>query len=199
MNLSDMRTLVRSDLHDEDSGNYRWTDNELDRHVAKAVKDFSNALPLEQKATLATTDGSREVSITSLTERVMIEAVEYPAGQYPASFQRFALWNDILTLLGEETPDGSNCAVYYGKLHTLDVSGSTIPVQFEDLIATGACGYAGTEMAGYTINRVNSGGSSTPQDWALWSKDKLVFFQSELKRLDYRNKVRSRQLYYPDS
>jgi hypothetical protein len=197
MNLSDMRTLVRRDLHDEDSGNYRWTDNELDRQIARAVKEYSEKLPLEQKATLATTPGSREISIAALTNRVMVEAVEYPAGQFPPIFQRYALWNDILTLLGTEIPDGSNCSVYYGKLHTLDVSSSTIPTQHEDLIATGACGFAGAEMAVYTINRVNSGGSSTPQDWDQWSKDKMALFQSELKRLSYRNKVRSRQFYIP--
>jgi hypothetical protein len=197
MNLTDMRALVRRDLHDEDSGNYRWADNEIERHIAHAVKDFSLALPLEQKATLATTNGSRELSISSLTNRVMLETVEYPAGQYPPRYQRFALWNDILTLLGEEIPDGSNCSVYYGKLHTLDISNSTIPAQFDDLIATGACGFAAIQYCQYSINRINSGGTSVPEQWERWGKDKLAFFQAELKRLGCRNKVRSRQLYTP--
>ena len=41
MNLADMRTIVRRDLHDEEASNYRWTNDELDRHIAHAVKDFS--------------------------------------------------------------------------------------------------------------------------------------------------------------
>ncbi len=41
MNLTDMRTLVRRDLHDEDATSYRWTNDELDRHIARALKDFS--------------------------------------------------------------------------------------------------------------------------------------------------------------
>ena len=53
MNLADMRLLVRRDLHDEDVNNYRWTDDELNRHIAHALKDFSRAIPLQQKATLA--------------------------------------------------------------------------------------------------------------------------------------------------
>ena len=60
MNLTDMRNIVRRDLHDEDSNNYRWTDDELDRHVTHAVKDFSEHVPYEEKATKATTAGSRE-------------------------------------------------------------------------------------------------------------------------------------------
>jgi hypothetical protein len=198
MTLTDMRALVRRDLHDEDNTNYRWVDNEIDRHIAHAVKDFSNALPLEQKATLATTAGSREISIVTLTDRIVIEAVEYPAGQYPASFQRFALWNDILTLVGEETPDGSNCSVYYGKLHTLGAT-STIPAQYEDLIATGACGFAALQYCQYSINRINTGGTDTILHLQQWGLLKDSSFRTELKRIGNRNKVRTGQLYVPCS
>ena len=62
MNLSEMRTIVRRDLHDEDDSNYRWSDDELDRHIAHALKDFSEAIPREQKVTQPTTSGSREIA-----------------------------------------------------------------------------------------------------------------------------------------
>jgi hypothetical protein len=159
MTLTDMIALVRKDLHDEDSGNYRWTDLTLTRHIAHAVKEFSEAVPLQSKATLATSSGSREVSLTSLTGRVMVEAVEYPVGQFPALYPRFSLWGDTLILLGENIPDGSNCYVYYGQTHTLGAT-STIPAVYEDLITWGACGYAAIEWALYTINRVNNGGDA---------------------------------------
>ncbi|MGB2853597.1 MAG: hypothetical protein WBC55_04010, partial [Dehalococcoidia bacterium] len=154
MNLSEMRTIVRRDLHDEDSENYRWSDDELDRHIAHAVKDFSDATPYEQKATIPTTEGSREIDISSLSDRIMVEAVEYPVGNFPKSYQRFAIWQDTLTLLGDEVPDGSNCYIYYGNLHTLDAETSTIPSRFEDLIAIGAAGYALVEWAAFAINQV---------------------------------------------
>jgi len=41
MNLTEMRAIVRRDLHDEDSGSYRWTDDEIVRYVADAVEDLS--------------------------------------------------------------------------------------------------------------------------------------------------------------
>ena len=66
MNLTDRRTAVRRDLHDEDPENYRWTDDELNRHIAHAVKDFSEHLPDEQKATKTTTSGSREIDISTI-------------------------------------------------------------------------------------------------------------------------------------
>ncbi len=197
MNLTDMRTIVRRDLHDEDANNYRWTNDELDRHIAHAVKDFSEAIPYEQKATKATTSGSREIDISTITSRVTVEAVEYPVDEFPKRYQRFAVWGDALTLLGDEVPDGSNAYIYYGKLHTLDAATSTIPQQFEDLIATGAGGYAAVEWAAYAINRVNVGGTTTPEDFLTWGREKLSFFKSELKRLGRRNRVRARSLYRP--
>ena len=197
MNLTEMRTLVRRDLRDEDTANYRWTNDELDRHIARAVKEFSEAMPLEQKATLSTIADSREFSVASLTGRVMLEAIEYPMDKFPKQYRRFALWGDTVTLLGSVIPDGSNCYVYYGKLHTLDISGSTIPAQHEDLIATGAAGYAALEWSFYTVNRVNTGGKQSPIDYFNWSKERLALYRSEIRRLSRRNKVRIRSLYEP--
>ncbi len=197
MNLTDMRTIVRRDLHDEDAANYRWTDDELDRHIAHTVKDFSEAIPYEQKATKATTSGSRELDISTVTNRIMVEAMEYPVDKFPKRYQRFTLWGDTLTLLGDEVPDGSNAYIYYGKLHTLDATSSTIPTQHEDLIATGACGYAAAEWAVYAINRVNVGGGITPREFLAWGDEKLRYFKQELRRLGRRNRIRVRSLYKP--
>ena len=197
MNLSEMRAIVRRDLHDENAGNYRWTDDELDRHIAHAVKDFSEYLPDEQKATKATTSGSREIDISNLSDRVMVVAVEYPVANFPKRYQRFSLWADTLTILGEEIPDGSNAYIYYGKVHTLSAESSTVPAQHEDLIAVGACGYAAVEWAAYAINRVNVGGGITPREFLAWGNERLNYFKQEIRRLGRRDRVRVRSLYKP--
>ncbi len=197
MNLSEMRALLRRDLHDEDAASYRWTDDELDRHIVRAVKDYSEYLPLEEKAIKATTAGSRELDISDLSARVMVLAVEYPVGRFPARYQRFALWGDTLTLLGEEAPDGSSAYVYYGTLHTLDAGTSTIPACHEDIIAAGAAGYAAVEWAIYAVNRVNVGGERTPQEFLAWGREKLAHFRKELRRLGRRGRVKARALYAP--
>ena len=199
MNLTDMRVIVRRDLHDEDTNNYRWTNDELDRHITHAVKDYSEAVPYQQKTTKATIPGSREIDIASLSDRIMIEAVEYPVGNFPKRYQRFALWGDTLTLLGDETPDGSNACIYYGKLHTLSVSSSTIAAQHEDLITAGACGFAAVEWAIYAVNRVNVGGNTIAAELLGWGREKLDFFSKELKRLGRKNRVRVRSLCRPFS
>ena len=197
MNLSEMRAIVRRDLKDEDAANYRWTDDELDRHITHTVREFSEAIPYEQKVTKATTLGSRDVDISSLSDRIMVQAVEYPVDKFPKQLQRFILWGDTITLLGDEVPDGSNAYIYYGKLHTLDAASSTIPSYLDDLIVAGAGGYAAVEWAVYAINRVNVGGTMTLREFLAWGNERLRFFKSELKRLGRRNRVRVRTMYKP--
>ncbi|MEE9521167.1 MAG: hypothetical protein V3V43_05640 [Dehalococcoidales bacterium] len=197
MTLNEMRTLVRRDLHDQDAANYRWTDDELDRHILHALKELSEALPYEQKAVMATTADSREISLSTITDRIMVEAVEYPVDEFPKRYQRFALWADTITLLGDEVPDGSNAHIYYGKLHTLDDTTSTIPAKHEDLVVTGACGYAAVEWAIYAINRVNVGGGITPREFLSWGREKLAYFEAELKKLGRKNRARVRSFYKP--
>ena len=196
MILSEMITAVRRDLHDEDASNYRWTDTVLTRHIAHAVTDFSQAIPLEDTALIATTPGSREISIATLTTRVLVEAVEYKTGQFPHAYQRFSLWLDALTLLSDEIPDGSNAKVYYGKLHTLGAT-STIPPMFDNIVALGSTGFALVEWAAYAVNRVNVGGEATARTYRLEGEARLNRFRNELKRLGRHSRVRVRQLYTP--
>jgi hypothetical protein len=195
MNLTEMIALVRKDLHDEDSNNYQWSDTELTRHINRAVVELSEKVPLPARATLPTTSGSRELDISSLANRVMVEAIEYPLDGTPPSFQRFSIWGDTLTIISGSEPDGSNCYVYYGTLHTLDANGSTIPAKYEDLVATGACGYAAMEWAAYAVNRVNVGGTMTPREYRLWASERLGTFRERLDRLGRRQRVRDQQLF----
>jgi hypothetical protein len=198
MNLTEMRARVRQDLHDEDANNYRWTDEELDRHIEHAVRELSLAVPLEAKATPTTTAGSRELSIASLTDLVAIEAVEYPVGEYPPRYVRFSLWGETLTLLIESTPgDGEEVYVYYGKLHTLDETNSTIPSPLEELVAIGAEGYAAIEWASFATNRVNLGGDQAWRNYLVWGQDRLASFMKGLAKHSRKNVVRCRRLYRP--
>jgi hypothetical protein len=196
--LADIRARVRKDLHDEDAAAYRWTDAVLDRHIARALAELSLAAPREMKATLTTTAGSRDLSLISLTGRVMVEAVEYPISLYPPSFVRFSLWGDALTLLLDAVPSGGEDVwVYYGALHTVDAVSSTLPEALEDVLVTGSAAYAALEWAGYAINRINIGGQEVWRQYLTWGEERLAAFQSHLARLGRRAGLRVRSLYQP--
>jgi hypothetical protein len=198
MDLSEMRAQVRTDLHDEDPQNQRWTDGELDRHIQRTVREFSLSVPLEAKTTLSTTAGSRDLSIAGVTDLVAIEAAEYPVGNYPPTYVPFSVWLSTLTMLIDSPPgavEGVN--VYYTKLNTLDATTSTLPARFEDVVATGAAAYAALEWASFATNRVNVGGQDVWREYLTWGQERLAKFQRALARHGRRNAVRVRHLYHP--
>jgi hypothetical protein len=198
VNLSEMRTRVRRDLHDEDPANQRWTDDELDRHIERAVRELSLAIPLEAKATPTTSEGSRDISLASLSDLVAVEAVEYPVDKYPPSYIPFSLWAGTLTLLVDATPPGGQSVnIYYGKIHTLDATTSTIPPHLEELVASGAAAYAALEWASFATNRINVGGQDVWRQYLTWGQERLAVFSRALAKHSRRNAVRVRRLYTP--
>jgi len=198
VDLPTMRTRVRRDLHDEDAANYRWTDNELDRHIQRALGEVSEATPREMKSALTTTAGSRDLSLATLTGLVSIEAVEYPIGLYPPSYVRFSVWSATLKLLVASAPSGGQGVnVYHGVMHTLDATSSTLPVNLEDLVATGAGAYAALEWASFATNRINVGGEDVWRQYMVWGQDRLAAFLRRMAELGRKNIVRARSLYVP--
>ena len=176
---------------------YKWEDDELDRHIAHALKELSYYVPDEATVDIATTAGSREVSIASLSDRIRVLAVEYPVGKQPPRYQRFSLWQDAITLLGEAVPDGSDCRVYYGKLHTIDAEGSTVATPLEDLVSVGAQAHALQAYASYAVER-GQADYHYGQEAALEESRKLLDdFRAQIKRLGRQGRVRVSSLYVP--
>src|SRR4030042_1138754 len=173
MNLSDMRTLVRRDLKDEDNSNYRWQDNEIDRAIQRALAELSRYVPREMKTTIATTDGSREIDISTLTERVSVDKIEFPAGEHPRQFQRFSVYQDTLTLIGDVEGDGEDSYIYWGKVHTLAAT-STIPSHLEDVLALGAAAYAVLAQTQHRTDTAGFGGERADTDYQSWGSGMLT-------------------------
>ncbi len=197
MDLPQLRSRARRDLKDEDPASYRWTDAELDRHIEHALREFSLAVPREAQ-TVLTTSGTRDLSLTTLSDRVVLEAVEYPRGQYPPSYVPFSLWGDTLTLLIDKVPgSGEEVVVYYGRLHTLDATTSTIPPHLEEVVVMGAEGFAALEWASYAINRVNTGGGAVWREYLSFGQEKLGAFMENLARHGKKGAVCPRRLYRP--
>jgi hypothetical protein len=189
---------MRRDLHDQDSGSYRWSDDELNRHIDRAVREASLASPLDAKAVLNTMAGNRDVPLDSLEDRLVVEAVEYPTDLYPPAYVPFSVWGDTLTLLVDSAPVSvMDVSIHYGKLHTLDEDGSTLPASLEDVVATGAEGYAALEWASFATNRVNAGGTDTWRDYLVWGEQRLASFTAALARQGHRSAVRVRRLHTP--
>jgi hypothetical protein len=198
MDLSIMRTLVRRDLKDEDNSNYRWQDNEIDRVVQRALAELSRYSPREMKTALATADGSREIDISVLTDRVMVDRVEFPVDRTPRQFQHFVVCADIVFMTGNVEGDGTNCYIYWGKMHTLDAGTSTVPGYLEDVLALGTAAYAVLAQAQYRTDVAGIGGDRADTDYLGWGKAMLKEFKSQLRRFGRSRKFKVGTLYQGD-
>ncbi len=198
MDLSTIRTLIRRDLKDEDNSSYRWQDNEIDRAIQRAVVELSRYVPREMKSVVATTAGSRDIDIGALADRVSVDRVEFPIGETPRRFQRFVLYSDTITLAGDTEGDGENCFIYWGKIHTLDGSISTVPGHLEDVLALGAAAYAVLAQAQYRSDVAGIGGDRADTDYQSWGAARLREFISQLKRFGRGRKLKVGTLYQGD-
>ena len=198
MDLPTMRARVRRDLRDSDAAQRRWSDDDLDRHVARAVRELSLAAPDEASATLTASAGSRDLDVSALADRVSIDAVEYPAGRWPRAFAAFSVWGDTLTLLVADAPAGGERAVVaWSRLHALTADASTLPAALEDVVAAGASGYAALEWASYATNRVNAGGDDTWRRYHEQARERLGAFARDLARHGRERRLRPRRLHLP--
>ena len=118
MDLATMRARVREDLQDTDAANYRWTDDEIDGAIERVVREFSLVYPLQQQDDIATTEGSNELDISSLTKLLKVYSVEFPIGVHPPYYQRFTQY--MAALYMEDQGDGNDARVSWGKQHCLD-------------------------------------------------------------------------------
>ncbi|MBM4449031.1 MAG: hypothetical protein FJ015_07335 [Chloroflexi bacterium] len=201
MTISTMRTLVRRDLKDEDAQNYRWTNDEIDRAITRALEDLSHAIPREMKSTVATTNGSAIIDISGVSgiaNLISIDKVEFPVDETTAQFRRFTLYQSTIALIDGYTGNGGNCYVYWSSLHTLDSQTCTVPARFLSLLATGAAAYATMAQAQYHSDRANTGGENVDRDYALWGKEWMHQFQNGLQLHGRRARVRQAKLYVDD-
>jgi len=188
-NLITMRASIRRDLKDEDSANYRWSDNEIDRAIERAVLDYSLYCPLEQKTAIATVNLSQEVSLSTLLDLVDVVTVEHPVDQVPAQFRPFLTWGGTLTFLDGYTGDGANCYVRWLKQHSIGTSSSTVPTHHDAVIALGASAFAISAQAQYQVNTANTGGGGVDNGYGLWARERFKQFYDALSRIStYSNR-----------
>lgn len=196
--LISLRPRLRRMLHDEDAANYRWTDQELERHILRALDALSEVWPDERKDLLTSTPGSRDLSMATLRELVRLEAVEWPVGQFPPAFAQFQTWGSTLTLLTPAAPAGAESVnVYWGRRHQIELLTSTVPSEAEETVLTGAAGYAAEAWASFAANRANVAGTEAVSQYQSLASRWLTEFRQHLRRFGRAARLKTSTLYTP--
>jgi hypothetical protein len=189
--LSDLRTQVRKDLHDTDNTAYRWTDDQLARHIERALQEFSEASPITATLDITTVAGQRGYALTAtaLHQRPgAIVAVEYPytVNELP-TFAQYRLWSDTLFILTTDAPaTGETIRVWYTTPHTLSESVKTLAPEDEPIVQLGAAGYAARELESYNADRITIS-KFTTMDYRKFADQALSAFYALLQ-----NRIRQR-------
>ena len=189
--LADALADLRVEL--KDAASAIWSDAELTRAIEKALEEFSKAIPYQNKTTVVTVAGSRDISISALTGRINVRAVEWPVGSWPQNFVGFAIWGNTLTMLTDAAPAAiENTYVYWEGPHTLGASSTTLDVAQIELVLIGAAGYACLQEQVDATDSLNTGGQRAATDWEKLAAHYLGRFQALLRK---RQKLRTRRLY----
>lgn len=183
--LSAIRTVIRQVLSDEfaEGVDLEWENDELDIHIQQCIEEISDALPYEVKETLTTTAGSRDIDISSITDLLDVDKVEYKIDQYPQEFRNCSVFADVLTMKVDAAPGaGETVYAYCYKIHTLTETASTLKPKLERLLILGATATAAISKARSLINTLNLGGSRTPADMSAWGTARLALFREGLRK-----------------
>ena len=176
---------MRTVLGDRDATNYLWPDASIDEHVSNALGELSRYLP-DQSSGLKATDGSGRIDLSTLAGLIEVTGVfaTNAVFGFVAEQVGFTVWANELTV--EVTPVpmlDTSFSLRWTRAHTVTATASTLPAYLEDLVITGAVGYAAAEGQARSANSVNVGGFRTPGEYRELSLDALTRFRAELARL----------------
>jgi len=189
--LATIRARLQTVL--DDAAAAVWTTAELDQHIQDGLRDLSHRIPRERTTTIATTNGSRNVALTTLTERVRLVALEWPTGTDPKSFVDFSVWEDTLRIESAAVPNGTNCTIYWQSLHSINGT-KTLPEDYDDALVHAAAGRACDQQAADLTNTLPTGG---PGSTAEWRRLAAHFRARYEERVAPRRGIKRSRLYAP--
>lgn len=179
-----LRGRVEASL--QDSGHSRWSTDDLDEAIRKALDQYSILSPHTAIGTIALATAGREISLTTLTGLVRVEKVwwDYDSGTpgYPPNYRQFEVWPGSILYIDDETEptSGEIVRVWYTLLHTLkDLdSAATTTISTEDVTAIvhGAAGFAAQQRSIERTENLNVDKDTTTK-LNTWSERQLRTFR----------------------
>ena len=195
--LADIRELVRDQLRDV--AETIWSDAQLELHVKRALRMYSEIKPLQKKSTIAHAAGARTIPLSTITDRLAVVRIEYPVDEYPPSYVPFNVWADIATMDLAEAPAGTaNTYIFWHAQHTINGT-TSFPATDNQIIATGAVGLACQALTADVANKVAVAGEAAWGRYADMANTHLAMFLGQLAHLREaeQNRIRSSTLYSP--
>ena len=153
--LAALRDRVEASL--ADSTNAKWTTDEIDEAITKAMEQYSRRDPQHAIATVSITSTTREIDISSISNLTRVEKVWWDYNSdtpgYPPNWRQFEVWpGPLLYIDDDESPaNGDTVRIWYSLPHTIkdlaSASATTIPNEDIGFIVIGATHFAAHQRA----------------------------------------------------
>jgi len=153
--LSELRERVEIKL--QDTGNERWSEDDLDEFVREALEQYGRRNPNSAIGTIELTGDGREIDISSLSDLLRVERVwwDYDSTTpgYPPNWRQFEVWSDSILYIDDPTApsEGDTVRIWYTKPHTIEdldsATATTVPAEDIGYIVTGAAHFAAQSRA----------------------------------------------------
>jgi hypothetical protein len=176
----------------QDTGLDRWESETLTLALRHALLQYSRALPDQAITTVNVTASSRELSIAAITPRLQVIKVWLPytaaSPEHPPNWRNFEEWpGDLLYFPDDSQPSSGNVArIFYSRPRTLSgldgAQTTTIKTPHEDIIITGAAGFAALARAEQLAETVTAE-DNTYSHLHGWGFTRQNEFRAELNRL----------------
>lgn len=197
--LASIRDATKTDLRETGAGT--WTDAQVDRAIADALREYGEAAPQELRvdylvpaASKRTLDLTLVLAAGDFDGLLRIDSIEYPIGQWPPEYLRFDKWGKYLTIHSDAVLDNLTVRIAYATTHTLSASASTVPQRHAELLTLGATGFALRQLAAGVHNQITVHDDDARRADAL-AEPRLAAFREGCRRLASR--VRVSAVYRP--
>lgn len=171
-----------------------YEQEDIDEAIRWALHRYSEIKPDRAITTLTLSATGREIDISSITDDITIERVwwdyDSSAPENPPRWRNFELWpDDILYIKDPAEPQSADVVrLWYTRLQTINgldgASTTTLDLDAETLIVTGATGYVAQERVQEDPAR------SIPRKLREWASARIREFERALKLLARREAAR---------
>lgn len=153
--LSELRDRVEIKL--QDTGNERWSADDLDEFIREALEQYSRRNPNNAIGTIELSSDGREIDISSLSDLLRVDRVwwDYDSSSpgYPPNWRQFQVWSGTLLYIDDATApsSGDTVRIWYTKPHTIEdldsATATTVPAEDITYIVVGGAHFAAQSRA----------------------------------------------------
>lgn len=185
MSYTETQVINRISTVLQDTGTAIWGAAEIRQCIDDALVEIAEYSPYVVLATVTTSEGTKDVDISTITDALWIDQVEFREDKNPKRFRNFTIRGSKLSMNIDFLPSASeNVRLYCAKAHVLSgTTTNTLDPREEQILIDLAAGHAAVNKGRYYINKVPVGSGRPQGELILWGQTKVEQARQRLQRI----------------